>query len=145
MDFNLHVELGNAAMNTREDVAEALERVAGQLRSGSGAGAIIDANGNTTGNYSFEGITEEFRIMEQAVTLGHNPSALDEALEAIWGHGMADDEAGGVDEPGGQTFRVSRFTVHTDSDGSKTTTEHDTEADAEEHMDGLHDAEVEEA
>lgn len=137
MDFNLHISLGNAAMNTPTNVAEALERVAAQMQAGSYAGSIMDINGNTVGNFSFEGSTAEFDIIEQAMGLDGESHDLDSALETIWGHGVADENMGGVDEPGGHTFRVGRYIRHTDSDGNKSTTEHDTVDDAEQHMDDL--------
>jgi len=52
--FTLRIDLGNAAMQTGDDVAEALEYVATRLRVDGQAGQvglIRDLNGNTVGNY----------------------------------------------------------------------------------------------
>lgn len=65
MKFKLTLELGNDAMNTALDVAEALRKVAHQIntelgsteitdvQAGLGQG-IADLNGNTVGHWSFE-------------------------------------------------------------------------------------------
>jgi hypothetical protein len=54
--FTLTIELGNEAMQTPSDVAEALEDIARYLRANglitNGAG-IRDANGNTVGYWEF--------------------------------------------------------------------------------------------
>lgn len=50
MRFTLEIELGNEAMQTADDVAEALERTARQLRHlDHGEFAIFDLNGNKVG------------------------------------------------------------------------------------------------
>lgn len=51
-DFNLHIELGNDAMSSHDDIADALNEVAGRVVSGQEDGAIRDVNGNTVGNWS---------------------------------------------------------------------------------------------
>lgn len=54
--FTLSINLGNDAMQTREEVAEALERVAGTLRASSlpeDTQHIRDANGNAVGRWEF--------------------------------------------------------------------------------------------
>lgn len=57
--FTLEIELGNAAMQTGEDVAEALDRLGSVLGdmtepSQQGAGRIRDLNGNTVGHWALE-------------------------------------------------------------------------------------------
>lgn len=50
--FTLAIELGNAAMQSGPDVADALRTVADKIEHGLEArGPIIDANGNTVGTY----------------------------------------------------------------------------------------------
>jgi hypothetical protein len=49
--FTLTVEMGNAAMETREDLAGALEAVAEKLRNGRDGGHVMDENGNTVGTF----------------------------------------------------------------------------------------------
>jgi hypothetical protein len=59
--FKLEIELGNAAMQTPEDVADALRRVADTLAGvgfvagaggfGRGSQRIRDLNGNTVGDW----------------------------------------------------------------------------------------------
>lgn len=55
MTFKLTIRLGNDAMQTREDVAEALVRVAEKLRAGLETTTIRDLNGNTVGEWSYKG------------------------------------------------------------------------------------------
>ncbi len=54
MPFNLRIELGNAAMQTPEDIADALRSVANKLESGNTEGSIRDLNGNTVGEFKIE-------------------------------------------------------------------------------------------
>jgi hypothetical protein len=54
--FTVKIYLGNDAMQTPEDVADALRRVAEQLENGTTEGSIRDINGNTVG--SFLGVFE---------------------------------------------------------------------------------------
>ena len=50
--FDLHIDLGNDAMQTGEDVAEALRRIATKLeRSGHESGLVMDLNGNKVGTW----------------------------------------------------------------------------------------------
>lgn len=50
--FTLKIKLGNDAMQTPEDVADALEKTAHTLRRGRVAEATIrDENGNTVGSW----------------------------------------------------------------------------------------------
>ena len=50
-EFRLRIELGNEAMKTVEDVAEALCRVAKHLEARDGG--IIDVNGNMVGDFEW--------------------------------------------------------------------------------------------
>lgn len=50
--FDLSIRLENDAMQTAEDVAQALERVAAKLAVGITEGPVRDVNGNTVGSYS---------------------------------------------------------------------------------------------
>jgi hypothetical protein len=49
--FKLQIEMGNAAMETLDDIADALEDTAQKLRQGKPLGPIFDLNGNKVGNY----------------------------------------------------------------------------------------------
>ena len=51
--FVLEITLGNAAMNSEEDVADALREVANLLYRGPSS-SIYDINGNKVGHYRFE-------------------------------------------------------------------------------------------
>ncbi len=50
--FRLELELGNEAMDSHEDVATALEEVAGLVRDYLNSGTIRDINGNTVGHWT---------------------------------------------------------------------------------------------
>lgn len=50
-EFRLNIKLGNAAMLTMEDVAQALRDVADKLDAGRDQGVVKDANGNTVGEF----------------------------------------------------------------------------------------------
>ena len=51
--FKLEIQLGNDVMQTMDDIAGALERVAvGNIHNGSDTGRIFDDNGNTVGTWS---------------------------------------------------------------------------------------------
>ena len=53
--FKLEIRLGNDAMQTMDDIAEALERVAvGNIHNGQNTGRIFDDNGNTVGTWSIK-------------------------------------------------------------------------------------------
>lgn len=54
MKFTLTIESGNAAMQTPDDLAEALRRVADDVQAGRGAGYVKDRNGNSVGTYEAE-------------------------------------------------------------------------------------------
>lgn len=54
--FTLSIELGNEAMSTAADVADALARASAMVaETGSWEGSITDENGNTVGRYLLEG------------------------------------------------------------------------------------------
>lgn len=52
--FKLKIELGNDAMQTPEDVADALEKVVRDLRNGVRNRNIYDENGNKVGEFHYE-------------------------------------------------------------------------------------------
>jgi hypothetical protein len=49
--FTLSIQLGNEAMETADDIATALEMVAGRLHDGCDAGSIHDVNGTKVGQF----------------------------------------------------------------------------------------------
>ena len=60
MKFVVEINLGNEAMNSPHDVADALEKVIRNLRMvdefGDGfSGRLRDVNGNTVGTFNLEG------------------------------------------------------------------------------------------
>lgn len=59
MTFKLKIEVGNAAMETTADVAEALHAVARKIgdtnQTEGESGRILDYNGNPVGTYAFKG------------------------------------------------------------------------------------------
>lgn len=59
--FILKIKLGNDAMSTPYDVADALRTVAEQLENGFTARRITDKNGNDVGQYK---MTEKSSIIE---------------------------------------------------------------------------------
>lgn len=53
--FKLHIKLGNDAMSTKDDVANALRELADKLdRTGDDSGNIRDYNGNTVGKWEID-------------------------------------------------------------------------------------------
>lgn len=52
MEFNLKIKLGNAAMQTPQDVAKVLREVAVMVEMGRAEMGIKDLNGNTVGGYT---------------------------------------------------------------------------------------------
>ena len=51
-NFEVNINLGNVAMATREDIANALHEIAHRLQYTAETGKVIlDANGNTIGNW----------------------------------------------------------------------------------------------
>ena len=62
--FRLGIELGNDAMQTPEDVADALRDIADRIERGDlTGGGIRDENGNTVGSWDYE--PEAFRTHEE--------------------------------------------------------------------------------
>lgn len=51
MKFTLTIELGNDAMKSPEDIADALRKAASHIQAGYGNGSVRDLNGNTVGSY----------------------------------------------------------------------------------------------
>jgi hypothetical protein len=49
--FTLTIKLGNDAMQTPEDIADALRDSANHLERGNDAAPLMDYNGNTVGSY----------------------------------------------------------------------------------------------
>lgn len=54
LNFKMVISSGNDAMQTTEDVVLALHRIAKQVGRGIESGNVLDANGNTVGNWSLE-------------------------------------------------------------------------------------------
>ena len=52
--FTLEITLGNEAMQTPEDIADALRKAASHVQGGYGNGVIRDVNGNSVGSYDIE-------------------------------------------------------------------------------------------
>lgn len=52
-EFGVLIHLGNEAMVSPNDVADALEQVQYRLKHGITAGKILDVNGNTVGAFGF--------------------------------------------------------------------------------------------
>lgn len=50
-EFTLTIKLGNDAMQTRRDIADALRAVVDKLESGALDGKIFDTNGNKVGSW----------------------------------------------------------------------------------------------
>ena len=50
--FKLEIRLGNDAMQTHDDIANALEEVATKVHNGCTHGYVRDINGNTVGDFS---------------------------------------------------------------------------------------------
>lgn len=53
MKFKLDITMGNEAMQSGDDVRQALEEVGHKLNLGQEAGIIRDINGNTVGEFVF--------------------------------------------------------------------------------------------
>ena len=60
MEFTLTIQMGNAAMQTGEDVADVLHNVASDLLTGRTSGTIMDANGNTVGSWNLPALPPEY-------------------------------------------------------------------------------------
>ena len=52
--FTLEITLGNDAMQTPEDITDALRRTARKLEAGYRTGSIMDLNGNSVGSYAIK-------------------------------------------------------------------------------------------
>ena len=50
--FTVDIELGNAAMDSHEDICDALAEIQKKLASGEFEGVVIDGNGNTVGTWA---------------------------------------------------------------------------------------------
>lgn len=51
--FKVTIELGNEAMESGDDVADALRSVASRVENGQRDGYVRDRNGNTVGSFKF--------------------------------------------------------------------------------------------
>lgn len=60
MKFTLTIRLGNAAMQTGDDVAAALAGVTDSLLAGVTSGTIRDLNGNTVGSWNLPELGPEY-------------------------------------------------------------------------------------
>ena len=68
--FSLTITLGNDAMQTQEDVGEALEDVAKVLMENgpvmqADRGTVLDANGNTVGTWRFDQLQRKEELEKQ--------------------------------------------------------------------------------
>lgn len=54
--FKLTIEMGNEAMQSRDDVVDALKQVIAKIEKGRDGGFMQDKNGNNVGSFDF---TEE--------------------------------------------------------------------------------------
>lgn len=54
MKFTLEIKLGNEAMQTGENVAEALAEVQRRLENGHESGFVFDYNGNRVGEWGVQ-------------------------------------------------------------------------------------------
>ncbi len=63
--FNLTIDLGNDAMRTEANVAEAITNVREQLLKGVHGAKVFDLNGNTVGSfeYDYDGVAPGFESM----------------------------------------------------------------------------------
>lgn len=53
--FKVEIVTGDDAMQTPEDVAEALREVAAQVATAAKGGIVVDRNGNTVGRFRLVG------------------------------------------------------------------------------------------
>jgi len=63
--FRVRIDLGNDAMNTREDVASALQKIIDRLNSGIEEGLVIDENGNRVGSWDYSNEADEYETEEE--------------------------------------------------------------------------------
>lgn len=54
--FTLRIKTGNDAMQSPQDIAQALREVIGCLEDGQTSGRILDQNGNMVGHFAGRGI-----------------------------------------------------------------------------------------
>lgn len=96
--FKLEIRTGNDAMDSSDDVADALHKLADQLADHMGAldGLVRDANGNTVGEWTltlgeapFGDLTDE-QLLERLVELLNRATAGD--ADAARQHNQAADE-----------------------------------------------------
>lgn len=52
--FQINISFGNDAMCDPEDVADALVTVESRVRAGQVEGRVLDANGNSVGDWAFK-------------------------------------------------------------------------------------------
>ena len=52
--FTLEIEMGNDAMQTTEDIIDALKQVIKKMESGRDGGFIQDVNGNNVGTFDIK-------------------------------------------------------------------------------------------
>lgn len=52
--FTLEIEMGNDAMQTTEDIIDALKQVIKKMESGRDGGFIQDVNGNNVGTFEIK-------------------------------------------------------------------------------------------
>ncbi len=57
----VRISLGNEAMQTACNVAQALRDTAGKIEEGNTIGIVVDQNGNVVGNYKITGKLTPFR------------------------------------------------------------------------------------
>jgi len=58
MSVTVNIELGNEAMQTAEDAAEALRTIARRIEEGFTSGLVNDRNGNRAGWWKSDGFTD---------------------------------------------------------------------------------------
>lgn len=85
------------------------------------------------------GKMSETDIIEQARTdlEAEYVNDLVEALEAFYGHGVADQSSGDMEAPTGHFYRVHRWVLTTDSHGFREVAEFDSESEARERFETL--------
>ena len=96
--FTLEIELGNEAMQTPEDIAEALRKTASHVQAGYGNGTIRDLDGNSVGSYDIR--------TEPALSRQPFPVHGRQRERARGGHARARHQRGGAD--GNDLVRVRR-------------------------------------
>lgn len=51
--FKIEIKMGNSAMQTSDDIINALKQVIEKMENGSGGGIIQDENGNNVGTFDW--------------------------------------------------------------------------------------------